>query len=102
MSETDLKNKVLRYLRRELPGSWVYHPSDKFVSGIPDILVVWRGRFMAIELKVGKNKPTRIQLHTLKKIEEACGMAFVCYTMEEVKEAVAAFMVPDVIGGEVV
>jgi len=41
---------------------------------------------MAIELKVGKNKPTRIQQYVLKKIEKAGGQSGVCRSITEVKK----------------
>ena len=84
MSEKDLKNQVLKYLKK-FPNVWVYHPSDKWVSGVPDILFLKDRRLWAIELKVGKNKPTKLQLHTLSKINKAGGCAFVAYNLETVK-----------------
>lgn len=46
-------------------------------NGTPDILACYRGKFIGIECKAGKNKPTRLQLRNLEKIEEAGGLAFV-------------------------
>lgn len=46
-------------------------------NGTPDILVCLNGRFIGIEAKAGGNKPTELQLHNLKRIEEAGGLALV-------------------------
>lgn len=46
-------------------------------NGTPDILACYRGRFVGIECKAGKNKPTALQLRNLERIEEAGGLALV-------------------------
>ena len=56
MTETQLKNKVIAWIKKEYPGAWIYKTSDRFTKGIPDILIIINGRLFAIELKVGKNK----------------------------------------------
>lgn len=46
-------------------------------SGIPDIIACYKGRFIAIECKAGKNKTTALQEAELKKIEDARGYVMV-------------------------
>ena len=46
-------------------------------SGVPDILICYRGRFIAIECKAGKNKPTPLQEAEMQKIRESGGMTYV-------------------------
>lgn len=46
-------------------------------NGTPDILACCRGRFIGIEAKAGKNKPTDLQTLNLKNIDEAGGLALV-------------------------
>jgi len=46
-------------------------------NGTPDILACLNGRFIAIEAKAGKNKPTDLQTLNLKRIAEAGGLAMV-------------------------
>lgn len=46
-------------------------------SGVPDVIAVVKGRFIAIEAKAGKNKPTALQLKNLKDIRESGGIALV-------------------------
>jgi hypothetical protein len=45
--------------------------------GIPDIIGVLHGRFLAVELKAGKGKPTLLQLKALRQIDEAGGLALI-------------------------
>lgn len=85
MSEQKLKLKVLKYLKTTYPSAWIYKTADMWTSGIPDILVLYNHKFYAIELKHGKNKPTRLQEFVLQRIKEAGGFAGVCYSMDDVK-----------------
>ena len=46
-------------------------------SGVPDIIVCFRGYFVAIECKAGKNTTTKLQEMQLQEIREASGIAVV-------------------------
>lgn len=46
-------------------------------SGAPDFLVCYKGRFIGIECKAGRNKPTALQEKNLREIEDAGGSALV-------------------------
>ena len=46
-------------------------------NGTPDFLICYKGRFIAIEAKAGKGKPTALQLVRLKEIDKAGGVAIV-------------------------
>jgi hypothetical protein len=46
-------------------------------SGIPDIVVCYRGRFIGVECKAGKNQATALQEAELIKIEQAQGIAII-------------------------
>jgi hypothetical protein len=46
-------------------------------SGVPDIIVCYKGWFYGIECKAGKNKPTALQLRELENINEAGGVGWV-------------------------
>lgn len=46
-------------------------------NGTPDILACLHGRFIGIEAKAGKNKPTDLQTLNLKRIDAAGGLALV-------------------------
>ena len=49
-------------------------------AGIPDVVACLpNGRFLAIECKAGKGKPTALQLRELAKIAEARGYARIVY-----------------------
>lgn len=42
-------------------------------SGVPDIIVCYKGRFYGIECKAGSNKPTPLQIKNLQEINYAGG-----------------------------
>jgi Holliday junction resolvase len=44
-------------------------------SGVPDIICCYRGFFIAIECKAGKNKPTALQEREMAKVNSAGGTA---------------------------
>lgn len=46
-------------------------------SGVPDILICYRGRFIAIECKAGKGRVTALQQSNLEAITQAGGIALV-------------------------
>jgi hypothetical protein len=47
------------------------------VSGTPDFLVCWRGRFFGIECKANGNKPTPLQERAMQAIRHADGACIV-------------------------
>lgn len=82
MNETTLKTKVLKALKA-IPWVWVQKVNDNFTSGIPDLIICARGRFVAIELKVSKNKATRLQMYVMDLITQAGGHTMVVRTVKE-------------------
>jgi hypothetical protein len=60
-------------------GAYFFLPVSNGMGamGIPDILACLHGRFIGIEAKAGKNKPTDLQTLNLKRIDAAGGLALV-------------------------
>lgn len=78
--EKNFENRIKAFLKSE--GAWFikYWAGSQFTkSGVPDILACVDGYFVAIEVKGPNGKPSELQLHTIKKIREAGGFAFVLY-----------------------
>lgn len=46
-------------------------------SGVADVIVCYRGLFIAIECKAGSNTPTALQDRELQKVRGAAGLALV-------------------------
>lgn len=75
--EKIFENKIKRYLTEQ--GIWfVKFWGNGFTrSGIPDILSVVNGHFLAIEVKAENGKPSELQLHHIEKIKQSGGHAIV-------------------------
>lgn len=87
MNESALKTKIIKMIYAEFPEVWLYKSSDRFTSGIPDLIgCLPGGHLFALELKVRPNKATRLQDHVIKKIQAAGGKAGVAYDMDDVRK----------------
>lgn len=96
MKEQVLVNQVLAYLKlkghyvwRQNTGS-MYSKDNRFVrfgfKGVSDVIgIALDGRMIAIECKVGKNKPTQFQEDFLAEIEKRGGYAILCYSLDDIE-----------------
>lgn len=78
--EKTFENKIKKFL--ESRDAWFvkYWAGAQYTkSGIPDILVCVNGYFVGIEVKAQNGKPSEIQLHNIRKINDAGGFGFVLY-----------------------
>lgn len=92
MKESDLIKKIQQYLKA-VPDLFYFkeHGGMYGQSGIPDLIVCYKGRFIAFEVKAGKNKATVLQEITIRQIFKAGGYALVVRSVEEVKQVIEAF-----------
>lgn len=86
--EQRIQNSILRYLRR-LPETWAFK-ADVSTRGIPDIICVHRGRFIAFEVKRPGEKPSAIQIANMQLARTAGAEAYAVESLAEVKEILAA------------
>ena len=97
--EAKVKAAIKAFLK-SLTGCWFFSPiGGPFAThGVPDLIVVIRGRFVGIECKApGKeNNTTANQDVALENIRKAGGVAFVASSVETVKTQLflAGLMVP--------
>lgn len=75
--EAKVKLAVTKMLDKN--GVYYFYPATHGYgrSGIPDIICCLKGKFIAIECKAGKNRPTALQDRELSRIHKAGGKAFV-------------------------
>ena len=83
--ESDFQKAVNIYLKDK---GFFFHPTDLHLKGIPDIIGVCNGKFVAIELKVKGRSPSLLQQITLNQIKEQGGEAYVARTMREVEQII--------------
>lgn len=78
--EGKVKRKIKAWLLVNLPGPiWFYWaPGGAFgKAGTPDLLMCWRGVFIAIEVKAEGGTLTALQINALKELQAAGAVAAV-------------------------
>jgi hypothetical protein len=71
--ETLFKEKVKTWLD-QLPRTWYFKTQLVALLGIPDIVGCVNGHFIALELKIDGEEPSKLQGWTLSKIIKAGGL----------------------------
>ena len=86
--EDSIKRKCVKYLKKIQMQErlWFYCPSDKFYSGIPDILLCFRSKFYWTELKTANGTVSPIQAWTHSEICLAGGFGMICRSFDEFKD----------------
>ena len=82
MTEQQLQSRILHYLNAK--GAYNVKVITASKAGVPDILCCYKGQFIGIEVKVGRNKPSALQEYNLKAIEQAGGIGILAYSIEDV------------------
>lgn len=77
--ETKFKNQIKKFLDENNIYHIPYFPTIYTPKGVPDILACINGRFVGIEVKAEKGKPTKLQLHHQKNISNSGGLSFILY-----------------------
>lgn len=78
--ETKVKKFVDEFMKTHFKDIWRYSPSASIFgnSGVPDRLYLWKGLFIAIEVKADSTKhPTELQLKQLNHIKNQGGISVV-------------------------
>lgn len=88
MKESVLQTKMLELIRGRGGYAETIWGGGYQSAGIPDILACYKGVFLGIEVKVGKNKPSELQKAKVKLINDAGGLAFV--TWDNLEQVTAA------------
>ncbi len=89
MLEKQIENKIKNYLKT-VSGLfyWKEHGGMYGTAGIPDLIICYRGRFIALEVKNERGKLTPLQSATLEKIKRCGGIAKAVKSVEDVKEII--------------
>ena len=73
--------KVKKQVKKILDDIGAYHFSPMTAgygkSGVPDIIACYKGKFIGIECKAGKNTPTLLQIRNMDEIKRNNGLAIV-------------------------
>lgn len=81
MSESKTQKKILDWLTAQ--GFYTVKTIVSNKKGVPDILACSPGgRFVAIEVKYGANKASKLQEYNIQQIKDRNGFAIVCWNLE--------------------
>lgn len=96
LSETELINSIkdfclyAKIFAYQVRTTGIYDPTIKQfrlnkrqTKGIPDITIVYKGYHIGVETKVNYNKQTEEQKEFEKKLKQAGGYYFICYSLPE-------------------
>ncbi len=82
--EKTIQRSIMTYLT-SLKGAWFFKPTITNCNGCPDIIGVYRGKFITFEVKAEGKTATKIQWAQMELISIAGGICFVVYDLETVK-----------------
>ena len=82
MKEQQLQAQIIKYIIAR--GGYTVKVITATKAGVPDIIACLSGQFYGIEVKVGRNKPSPLQLANLRAIAKAGGVDIVAYSLEDV------------------
>ena len=90
MRENNLQSQCLKWIKDKYPDVVAVniHGSGWSAKGFPDLILCIHGRFVAFELKVGKNGMQSDQRIWKKRIEKSGGFHFTPYSLEEFTEII--------------
>jgi len=83
-SEAEITKAIRGVLKTLGVVHFKQHQGLGSTPGIPDILGIWNGRFLAIEVKTNAGKLTEKQSDWIDKINRAGGLAFVARSIDDV------------------
>lgn len=83
MRESRLQSEIITWLRDQ--GAYVVniYGSGRTAKGAPDLLVCHKGRFIAVECKVGSGRLSPAQVIHRERILKAGGVHLTPYTLQQ-------------------
>lgn len=86
MLEGKVQEQIISYLRRKRVYFFRFQAQSN-LNGLPDIICLYKGFFLGLELKREKGGiPTELQLRKIKAINDNGGIGCIVRSVEEVEE----------------
>jgi len=86
MTENRYQAKLIKKLEKMFPGCLIMKTSTDHVQGLPDLLILWRQYWAALEVKPFEDAPSQPnQGHYIRTLDE---MSFAAYIYPENEEEV--------------
>ena len=88
--ESWYQSRILKYLAEKYQRAFVWKAAAGPYSrgGIPDICAVIDGRFYGFEVKRPGGRATALQVETIRRINEAGGVAAIVTTVDDVEKLI--------------
>lgn len=84
--ESKLSSKIVAYLNKQPHAFfWKLHEDMYGINGMPDIVGVYRGQFVGVEVKLLGEQLTPIQSRRKFLLEQADGVVFVVHSLAELR-----------------
>lgn len=94
--EQNVQGKIIKEM--EKLGSYVVKVRAGTKTGIPDILMCYKGKFIALEVKRDEKKePTELQKLNIRKTQEAGGIAYPVYGLQDWKDNVLPKIMKEIV-----
>lgn len=88
MREKNIENSIKRYLKSKGAYCVKYHGNQFSQVGVADLLVCYKGRFLAIEIKNETGKTSPLQDVNIELVKKAGGISFVARSVEDVSRVI--------------
>lgn len=87
MTEQQIQNKIIKYLKMI---SYVVKIVSATKAGVLDVIVCYKGRFIAFEVKTSdtKDDTSDLQEYNIREIVKNGGLAYVVWELYQVKEII--------------
>lgn len=84
--ESVVQKELMTKLQATYKNGYIRKIAQSMYShgGVPDILACINGEFVAIEVKTDSGKVSKLQARDIKLIEDAGGLALVCYGYKDI------------------
>ena len=79
-----LTEDVRRLLKTLGVWHWKQHQGLGSIKGVSDIIGIWRGKFLAIELKAPRGVLSDEQIAFMESVRQNGGVAFMAKTLDDV------------------
>ena len=83
-TERQLRTQVLSWIKRNAQNALVIPLNDRWMSGLPDLLLIYKSHYRWIELKKENGRVSKAQEYMHKRIQDVGGQVFVCRILEDV------------------
>lgn len=85
MKENEYQAKLIKKLKQLFPGCQIVKNDPNYVQGIPDLTILWRGRYAFLEVKASeksKERPNQ-RYYVEKAIKDGSFSSFIYPENEE-------------------